>query len=473
MKILLIVPAVPRLRVAHRDRRVPSRAWLRFSILPLTTVAALTPEHHQVEVCDENVEPVDLASDADLVGLSLMTATAPRGYELARWFRGRGKTVVAGGYHPTLCPDETLAHVDAVVAGDAEDTWPRLLEDLEAGRLQRLYRSQGTGDLARVPVPRRALAARNARHYVTPYAVQSGRGCRHGCRYCSITAFHRRTYRTRPLEAVLDELRGIPRDLIFVDDNIISDPDHARRLFTAMVPLRKRWVSQCSLAIADDPELLALARAAGCRGLFIGVETADAGNLDRVDKGFNQADRHLERLAAVRRAGIGVIAGMIVGMDGDDPRVFERTLRFLQRAGVDALQLNIMTPLPGTPLFDDLRRAGRIVDRDWGHYDFRHCVFRPARMTRAELQDGADWLYRQFYRLDRVIVRCLRTLWVSGPVPAYVGWRLAMTYRYDNRRERIRGRNPAAAGGRAALLVGRLRCWPGRARGSAAPAASS
>ncbi len=473
MKILLIVPAVPSLRVTSRDRRVPSRAWLRFSILPLTTVAALTPERHAVELCDETVEPVDLESDADVVGLSLMTATAPRGFELARWFRARGRKVVAGGYHATLCPDDTLAHVDAVVAGDAEDTWPRLLEDLEAGRLQRLYRSQGSCDLARVPVPRRALAARNARHYVTSYAVQSGRGCTHGCRYCSITAFHRRTYRTRPLEAVLDELRGVPRDFIFVDDNIVADPERARRLFTAMIPLRKRWVSQSSLAIADDPELLGLARAAGCRGLFIGVETADAANLDRVDKGFNRADRHLERLAAIRRAGIGVIAGMIVGMDGDGPRVFQDTLRFLQRAGVDALQLNIMTPLPGTPLFDELRRAGRIADTDWTRYDFRHCVIRPARMTAAELQDGADWLYHQFYRLDRVILRCLRTLWVAGPVPAWAGWRLALTYRYDNRREGIRGRNPAAASGRAAALLGRARGWLERWKRSVAPASSS
>lgn len=444
MKVLLIVPATDAFRVKARSDEIPDRAMLRFSVLPVTTVAALTPACHEVAICDENVEPVDLDSDADVIGLSLMTATAPRGYELAAWFRQRGKVVVAGGYHATLCPEQTLEHVDAVVVGDAEETWPALLADHQAGRLQRVYRSQGCCSLERVPIPRRELMARTAPHYATTSAVQAGRGCRHGCRYCSVTAFHRRTYRSRPVAAVIAELRGLGRDFIFVDDNIIADPAYARALFTEMLPLRKRWVSQCSLTIADDPELLALARAAGCRGLFIGIETTSADNLADMGKAFNEAQRYRARLAAIKRAGIGVIAGMIVGLDGDDVSVFERMLRFLQSVGVDALQLNIMTPLPGTPLHADLERQGRILDHDLSHYDFRHCVIRPARMSPSELQAGADWLYRQFYRLDRVIWRTLRRLFVSGPVLAYLSWRLNMTYRYDNHRERIGGYDPAA-----------------------------
>jgi len=236
----------------------------------------------------------------------------------------------------------------------------------------------------------------------------------------------------------------VPRNFIFVDDNIIADPSYARELFERLAPLRKRWVSQCSLSIADDPELLALASAAGCRGLFIGLETTSPENLAAVDKGFNDSDRYRDRLEAIERAGIGVIAGMIVGMDGDDASVFERTLDFLTRSPINALQLNIMTPLPGTPLFADMKRAGRIVDEDYEHYDFRHCVIRPARMTAQELQDGADWLYAQYYRLDRVVWRTLRTLFAVGLQTAYLTWRLNMTYRFDNRREGIRGRNPAA-----------------------------
>jgi radical SAM superfamily enzyme YgiQ (UPF0313 family) len=222
-------------------------------------------------------------------------------------------------------------------------------------------------DLAATPIPRRDLTTGTARHYVTVNAVQVGRGCVHGCRYCSVTAFHRRTYRSRPLDHVLAELAGLPRELMFVDDNLVADPGFARALFRAMVPLRKRWVGQCSVEIAVDPELLRLAHRAGCRGLFVGVETTDPDSLATLDKGFNQAHRLPLRLAAIREQGIGVIAGMIVGLDRDRPAAFQHTLSFLERNRVDALQLNILTPLPGTPLFADFDRQGRIVDRDWSH----------------------------------------------------------------------------------------------------------
>ncbi len=449
MKVLLVLPAVEHLRVTCATAQVPRRAMLRFSVLPLTTVAALTPPEHQVTLCDENVEPLDFDTDADLIGVTFMTALAPRAYEIAAAFRARGKLVVAGGYHPTLCPDEAAEHFDAIVAGDAEGAWPRLLADAEAGRLRHVYRNDTPCDLANTPPPRRDLTARTARHYVTVNAVQTGRGCRHGCRYCSIAAFHGRTHRTRPLDHVLAELREVPRNFMFVDDNLIADPDYARALFRAMAPMRKRWVSQCAIEIADDPELLDLARAAGCRGLFIGIESASAENLAAMDKGFNDPARYHKRLAAIRRHGIGVVAGMIVGLDADDPTVFARTLRFLQRERMDALQLNIMTPLPGTPLFGEMERQGRVTDRDWAHYDFRHCVFTPALMTARQLQDGADWLYAQFYRLDRILVRFVRAAFTIGWLPALLALKLNLTYRYDNRRERIIGRDPAAVPGRS------------------------
>jgi radical SAM superfamily enzyme YgiQ (UPF0313 family) len=230
---------------------------------------------------------------------------------------------------------------------------------------------------------------------------------------------------------------------MFVDDNILADPAYARRLFLAMVPMGKRWVGQCSIEIADDPEMLRLARRSGCLGLFIGIETLSEENLAAVEKGFNDSSGYLARIAAIRRAGIGIVAGIIVGMDGDDTGTFERMLLFLERARIDAIQVNIMTPLPGTPLHDALARAGRIVDGDYAHYDFRHCVVRPARMTAEELQDGADWLYARFYRLDRILLRFARSVLTIGPAAAWVGLRLGLTYRYDNRRERIVGRNPA------------------------------
>jgi radical SAM superfamily enzyme YgiQ (UPF0313 family) len=490
MKILLVLPAAEHLRVVNGA--VPRRNMLRFSVLSLTTVAALTPRNHDVAICDENVQPLDFDAPCDVVGITFMTALAPRAYEIAAEFRRRGKIVVAGGFFPTFRPEEVAEHFDAVVIGEAEGLWPRVLEDIEQGRLTsalggtagssssvstrchrsgslptdagqvssatantterreyrnlaRLYRAAALPDLATSPIPRRELTAAVSRHYVTTHAVQTGRGCRHACKFCSITAFARGTHRSRPLENVLEELKSVPRDFMFVDDNIIADPDYAKRLFRAMAPMKKRWISQCSLKIADDPELLELARAAGCCGVFVGVETLSKENLDAVDKGFNDQNGYFRQIAAIQAKGIGVQAGIIVGLDGDDVTVFERTLRFLQRAHVNALQLAILTPQPGTPLYDEFDRAGRITDRDWSHYDYRHTVIRPARMTAQQLQEGADWLYHQYYRLDRILLRTLRTVLTVGLMPAYLCFRLNMTYRYDNRREAIVGRNPAAA----------------------------
>lgn len=297
--------------------------------------------------------------------------------------------------------------------------------------------------MLQTPVPRRDLLKHTARHYATINAVQAGRGCRHNCRYCSVTVFHGRKYRRRPVAEVIEELRSLPRNFIFVDDNIIADREYALELFRGMTPLRKRWVSQCSVLVADDPELLELMRAAGCCGLFIGIETASDENLAAMSKQFNHSGSYPERLRKIRRAGIGIVAGMIVRMDGDDTRVFEQTLRFLQDARLDAVQLNILTPLPGTPLYADLAQADRVTDRDWSHYDYRHVVFRPARMTAAELQAGADWLYAQFYRLDRILCRFVRAVFSVGWRPAFLSLKLGLTYRYDNKREGIVGWNPA------------------------------
>ena len=197
MKVLLVLPAADHLRATGKS--VPKRKMLRFSVLSLTTVAALTPPQHEVTLCDENVQPLDFDAPCDVVGVSFMTALAPRAYQIAAEFRRRGKIVVAGGFHPTFRPEEAAEHFDAVVIGEAEGLWPQVLEDVQRGRLARLYCAAEPPDLAATPVPRRNLTAATSRHYVTTNAVQTGRGCRHGCRFCSVTAFARRTHRSRPL----------------------------------------------------------------------------------------------------------------------------------------------------------------------------------------------------------------------------------------------------------------------------------
>ncbi len=452
MKILLVAPAVAKYRVTGAIDRPAPRKILRFSLLSLLSVAAATPDRHEIELCDENVEPMKWETDADVIGISFMTSLAPRAYELADFFRARGRVVVAGGYHPTFMPQEALEHFDAVVAGEAEEAWPRLLEDLGRDRLQRIYRGPGCRPEARRR-PRRELQGRLARHYGTMHSVQAGRGCSHGCEFCSITAFHGGRYSMRPVEDVLDEIRDLPRNFMFVDDNIIADPEASIRLLQGLVPLKKHWIAQCPIEAAEDEALLDLMASAGCIGVFCGLESLSAETLAEMKKTFNPSERYRELIARFHARGIGVQAAIIAGFDRDDVTVFRRTLAFLDEAKVDALQLAILTPLPGTPLFARYEKSGRIADRDWEKYDYRHCVIRPLRMTSEELQAGADWLYSEFYSLPRIARRFLRALVTLHPVAAWLQWRLGLTYRRDNLREGIRGWDPARSAGRARATV--------------------
>jgi radical SAM superfamily enzyme YgiQ (UPF0313 family) len=443
MKIYLIIPANESLRIKNTEASIPKRKMLRFSVLSLTTIAALTPEKHEVVICDENVQAVAYNIDADLVGISFMTGLANRAYELARHYRNRGIVTVAGGFHPTLNTEEAKEHFDIVVSGEAEDTWPTVLEDVEKGDYKSVYQSRFCASLDHVPTPRRDLLTSTRKHYITTDAVQTGRGCRHTCKFCSVTAFFKNIHRSRPLEKVFAEVKSAERNFMFVDDNIIADREFALALFKKMVPLKKRWVSQCSIKIADDKELLQYAALAGCKGLFIGIESIDSSNLSMMDKSFNQPKEYRKKIRTINRAGIGVQAGMIVGLDSDDKGVFQRNLKFLQGANIGALQLAILTPHPGTPLREEFEKKGRIIDNNWEHYDYRHTVIQPKQMTPQELQDGADWLYVQYYRLDRIVLRTIKALFTVGLYPAILTWRLNMTYRYDNRCLKLTGRNPA------------------------------
>lgn len=442
MKIYLVLPACDQLRVNSKNDPVPKRKMLRFSVLSLTTLAALTPEKHEVILCDENVEPVDYDIDADIVGISFMTGLANRAYELADHFKNRGILTVAGGFHPTLNPKEAQRFFDVVISGDAEDTWPKLLKDVENNEYKKFYQSEFCRSLDDAPSPRRNLL-KNRKHYITTDAVQTGRGCNHKCKFCSVTAFFQHNHRSKPFDQVIGEVVTADRTFMFVDDNIIADREFAVRLFKEMIPMKKRWVSQCSIELADDDELLDLASKAGCIGLFIGIESVNRKNLANVDKSFNKPEKYKKKIRKINKAGIGVQAGMIVGLDSDDKTVFESTLKFLQSSGIGALQLAILTPQPGTPLREQFEKENRIIDNDWSHYDYRHTVIKPKNMTARELQDGADWLYVQYYRLDRIVARTVKALFRVGFMPAVLTWRMNMTYRYDNKLLGLKGRNPA------------------------------
>lgn len=425
-RFLLVNPTSDLWRVSAPGR-YRGRRTFRFSMLTSLYVAASMPEGVQTRILDEDVEPLDFDTGADLVGVSFMTFNAPRAYAIADEFRRRGTPVVFGGYHPTFLPEEAAGHADAVCIGEAEGTLPQLMADFRAGTLRRFYRA-APADLRGLAVPDRALLRRSAYACDT---VQATRGCPYRCTFCSVAAFHRSRFRTRPVEEVIDELRGVGRWVLFADDNIAADRDYACELFAAMAPLGKRWVSQCGIATASHPQVLRLLRASGCVGLFIGFESLSEASLRASGKTMGRAADYESAIARIHDAGIGVFGGFVFGMDGDGPQVFRTTLDFLDRTRMDAVQGTVLTPFPGTPLHDEMERQGRIRTRDWSQYDFGHVVFEPRGMSAEMLREGQCWVLSRFYSAGTTWKRIARAFGYLAPsvvlramAPLNLGYRM-------------------------------------------------
>jgi len=442
MNILLIAPASGLWNGVGRRPLFSGRTF-RFSMLSLLSIAAETPPGTSVRIVDEQVEEIPWGERFDLVGITAMTAAAPRAYAIADHFRSMGIPVVMGGMHPTFMPEEALRHADAVCAGEAEGVWPAIVEDTRAGRLKGIYRASAPADLSLLkPVPRGLLSGR---HYATLQAVQATRGCPHQCAFCSVSAFHKGEFRMRPVEHVIEEIRSLKgKFFIFTDDSLTAEPEYAKALFRALIPLKKRWMSQATLRITDDAELVDLAERAGCVGLFVGLETFSSGNLNGVGKDFNPSREYRERIALLHAHGIGVEAGIVFGFDGDGPDVFRETLAALDDLRIDMAQISILTPLPGTPFFETMK--GQIIDGDWAHYDYHHAVFQPKRMSRETLKAGHDWATLKFYSPAR-IARRLGRISAMKHGPRVLPFAAAINLAYYGRVAswNIRGWDPAGA----------------------------
>ena len=400
---------------------------MRYAPLTLTTLAALVPPEldPQFTLLDEGIGdicPEHVA--ADVVGLTVITGTAPRAYELAARFRARGIPVVLGGPHVTLAPDDAQPHADSIVVGYAEDTWPELLRDLGGGRLRPRYVQQPDLSLAGRPFPRRDLLP--ARRFLTTNVFEATRGCIHNCDFCVVpSAWCRKPYQ-KPVQDVIADIRQHgARKLIFVDLNLIADREHAARLFEALIPLSVQWYGLSTVLLADDPTLLKLAARSGCRGLLLGFESIIPGNLRDSSKVFNRPGHFKRVVERLHAEDIAVYGCFVFGLDHDTPEVFLETARFAVEAKIDLPRFAIVTPFPGTALYQRLEREGRILTRNWELYDGQHVVFQPARMTVQELQEGTERAWRYVYSL-RSIARRIR----ASPASPVVALSANLGYRH-------------------------------------------
>ncbi len=440
MRILLIAPASGRWRGLGRARLFNGKTF-RFSMLSLLSVAALTPPGHSLTLVDEQIDEVPWDEPFDLVGITVMTATALRAYELCRRFRHRSIPVVLGGFHPTFNVEEAGAHADAVVVGSAGGAWTQVLDDAAAGVLQRVYHGDPAVEIP-IELPTHLL---RASHYVSVHTCTATRGCRNRCSFCSIPAFYGGRRYQRDVSDIVAHLRSFnERFFLFVDDNLTQDRDYALRLCRAIAPLGKRWGTQASIEIADDPELLGWMWRAGCVGVFVGLESFSDRALCAQHKTLKSARAYGDAVREIHRHGMVVEAGLIFGFDSDGPDVFERTLAALDEMGVDVLQASILTPLPGTALFEQMRN--RIVDRDWSHYDYKWAVFDPLQMSRADLMAGLQWINKRFYSPRRILRRLCRWLMMpSGLTRFHVPLLLNVAYWGRQFRFHVKGHNPAAS----------------------------
>jgi radical SAM superfamily enzyme YgiQ (UPF0313 family) len=399
MKIKIICPRWP-------EGSLWRHFFFRFPYLSLTALAALSPGEIEVTIEDENVQEINFEDRPDLAAISIMTPLAKRGYAIADRFREESVPVVMGGFHATWMPDEAKQHADSVVLGEAEPSWVRLLEDLKAGSLQKFYRADGKADLTGLPIPRRDLLKKKS--YFFTNTMQVSRGCPFQCDFCSVTAFFGHTCRFRPLEEVQKEAELLRREndfIFFVDDNIIGNPAYAQDFFSFLKGLKVKWVSHASINIAENEDLLKRAGESGCHGLFIGFESLSQETLKRHHKMANQVERYKEQIRKIHDRGIGIEGSFIFGSDGEDSSVFHRVVDFCEETKIDAAVFAVLTPYPGTRIYEQFLEEDRILSFDWDLYDMDHVVFRPRDMTVEELQEGHDWANRRFYSYPSMLKR--------------------------------------------------------------------
>lgn len=395
MKILLIMP--------HPNAKIGLFSRFTYPSLTLKQLAAITPKKHSLDIVDERFERINFNKHYDVVGISCLTYNSLRGYEVAREFKKRGATIVFGGYHATLMPDEAKQHVDCVVIGEGERTWPKVLEDMEKGQLKPFYRPD-------IPVPSKEIPAAN--HDVgtyTPFSepIQATRGCPTGCEFCAMNVVEGKIFRGRPVDYVVEELKSIKtKSIFFADASLTINPKYSKSLFKGIKEVNKYFECFGNVnVLTRDDEFLKLAAEAGIINWYIGIESISQKNIDQAGKGTNKVENYAKAIKKIRDHGMRATGFFMFGFDFDTPDVFDKTLQAIYDWDLDEVSFSILTPYPGTRLFERFEKEGRIVTRDWSKYAEGQVTYEPKGLTKEEILEGIEKLAMDYYSISKIIKR--------------------------------------------------------------------
>ncbi|RLF53213.1 MAG: B12-binding domain-containing radical SAM protein [Thermoplasmata archaeon] len=370
--------------------------------LTLEQLVAITPNEHDVDVIDGRYQKIDYEWNGDVVGISCNTVSANIAYEIADEFRRRGKTVVLGGWHPSLQPIEAKQHADSVVIGEAEISWPQLLKDYENGKMKPFYQSK-TVDPKDIPCPKR----KKQKHSLVFTPIQATRGCPYGCKFCPVYKLEGQKLRARPVEQVVEEIKTISsKQLFFVDNSLTINPGYTKKLFYEMKELNKKFTCYGNInVLGGDDELLKLAAEAGCNLWLIGFESVSQETIDDIGKTTNKVKEYENTVKKIHDYGMMVQGLFVFGFDKDTPEIFDKTLNAIYQWRIDKAGFAILTPFPGTTLYEQLEKEGRIITKNWMKYNLKNVVYKPKNMTVEQLFNGTNKLLNEFYSMSNLIRR--------------------------------------------------------------------
>ena len=425
MKILLVSP--------HPNAKKSFLNKFNYPSLSLQQIAGITPKEHDVEIIDERYEPINFEKKYDLVGISLLTYNSIRGYEISKIFRAKKIPVVLGGYHASLIPDEAIKHADSIVIGEAEYTWPKLLEDLKKGKLKKIYKADRLVEPEDIPPARHDIGV-----YTTMEAIQASRGCPTGCEFCAMQKIEGPRFRARPVDNLIEEMKTIKSNTIFfADASLTISPPFSKKLFKEMVQLNKKFHCFGNInVVSRDDEFLKLSQKAGVDRWYLGIESISQENINQAGKSTNKVENYGSAIKKIKDYGMDVTGFFIFGLDHDTPEIFQKTLDAIYEWDLDSASFSIVTPYPGTRLFERMDKEGRITNYDWSRYEEGKVNYKPAKMTEEELLEGIRYVAKDFFSVKQSFKRSFNKHNLN-PINGAISFMGNMALRYFYKNEKL------------------------------------